>query len=442
MEGVGPRVLRPFLSSNSVTQSSNLPDAFASSMDYLCLSKAPARLAVAVSGGADSLAATLLAREWVQRRGGKLLALTVDHGLRPASRQEAEEVHTVLTSKGVPHKILTWRGEKPTSRLQERAREARLALLIKECQSENIQHLIMGHHRNDVEETRLMRLVRGSTLMGLAGISAKRSVGGVTILRPLLNVPKAALKDYLQCQNVPWCEDPSNEREIFARVRMRKALAQADVPFLREIDGLGHLRAAWERVLLHLFESLGTLHPFGCVNLEKTVFLTLQYVWQDALLARLVPLLGGRTYPVRREAMAIILEKIKSGKTFTGGGCLFRTKGDTLWIMREPSGIREAQAANQEQAFLWDNRFLFSKGVDNAPLQKLGHRGVLYLKRAGVALPHLPRETLESLPSLWQDGSPIWVYGLLENKVPAPQVTSLIQERFHEVFVVIPQDDS
>lgn len=437
MKDVGPCVLRPSLSSNPVPQSFNLPDAFASAMDYLCPSDAPLRLAIAVSGGADSLAATLLAWEWVQKRGGELFALTVDHGLRPTSRLEAEEVHTLLTAKGIPHKILTWEGEKPTSRLQERAREARLALLAKECQIERIQYLILGHHLDDVGETRLMRLMRGSTLMGLAGMSAKRHVAGVTLLRPLLNAPKAVLKDYLQRQNVPWCEDPSNEKEIFLRVRVRKALARGDLPSLGGTEGLGRLRAAWERVLLHLFEDLGALHPLGCANLDKVRFLTLQYVWQEALLARLVPLLGGRTYPVRREAMAVILEKIKSAKTFTGGGCLFRTKGDTLWIMREPSGVRELQDTRQEQAFTWDNRFLCRTGADNAPLQKLGHRGVLHLKRACVALPPLPREAFESLPSLWQDGSPIWVYGLLENAGVDPHVTSLMHERFNEVFVAI-----
>ena len=125
-------------------------------------------IAVAVSGGADSLALTFLLKEWCADNATHLVALTVDHRLRQDSTQEAQALHTLLTSHGIDHHILTWDGSKPTAALQEKARLKRYELLESWCQKHNVPYLFLGHHTGDQSETYCMRLRRHSGLLGLA----------------------------------------------------------------------------------------------------------------------------------------------------------------------------------------------------------------------------------------------------------------------------------
>ena len=110
------------------------------------LKKVSFPLAVAVSGGSDSLALLLLAHNFAQKNKGRLIALTVDHGLRPESKDEALKVQTWAKEKEIEHVILEWQGEKPQSRLQEKAREARYTLLTNWCKENGVEHLLLGHH--------------------------------------------------------------------------------------------------------------------------------------------------------------------------------------------------------------------------------------------------------------------------------------------------------
>ncbi len=133
-------------------------------------------LAVAVSGGPDSLALAMLAKAWSDARGGSLVALTVDHGLRPESTGEARQVGRWLKKRGIPQRILRWDGPKPGSALQAEARSARYALLTGWCRARGILHLLLGHQREDQAETVLMRLERGSGPDGLAAMPRRAAV--------------------------------------------------------------------------------------------------------------------------------------------------------------------------------------------------------------------------------------------------------------------------
>ena len=115
-------------------------------------------IAAAVSGGADSLALCLLADPWVRKRGGRLVALTVDHGLRPGSGEEAGRVGDWLARRGIAHRVLRWRGEKPRRGVQAAAREARYHLLREGCARHGALHLLLAHQREDQAETFVMRL--------------------------------------------------------------------------------------------------------------------------------------------------------------------------------------------------------------------------------------------------------------------------------------------
>lgn len=185
-------------------------------------------IGVAVSGGADSLALLLLANEACPLR---VEAATVDHDLRPESRAEAEMVARVCESLGVPHTILTasWK-TKPTSAIQEQARLMRYRLLGEWARERHLTALLTAHNLDDQAETLLMRLARGAGVKGLAGMRrVSASPGGpIAIIRPLLGWRHSELEAICAAAGIEPVQDPSNEDEQFERVRIRKALREAD----------------------------------------------------------------------------------------------------------------------------------------------------------------------------------------------------------------------
>lgn len=202
-----------------------LIERFARDLD--ALAPADPRLGLAVSGGPDSVAMLLLA---AADRHSLVEAATVDHALRPESRQEAEFVALLCQSLGVRHSILTveWR-EKPRSALQERARAQRYALLSQWAADRGLDAVLTAHHRDDQAETFLMRLARGA---GVAGLAAMRPVSrvpgsGIPLVRPLLHWSHAELASVCTEAGITAVNDASNSDEQYERVRVRKALADA-----------------------------------------------------------------------------------------------------------------------------------------------------------------------------------------------------------------------
>lgn len=186
-----------------------------------------AELAVAVSGGPDSMALAFLLSQWAnaQENPPFIHALIVDHGLRAESGAEA--AHVAMALSGLerirPH-VLKWEHEGIARRIQEAAREARYALMAEACQSLGVSMLFLGHHRDDQAETFLLRLAGGS---GLDGLCAMRPVqpynAALSLVRPLLDVPKERLLATCTIHKLPFVLDGSNECEAFARVRLRRA---------------------------------------------------------------------------------------------------------------------------------------------------------------------------------------------------------------------------
>src|SRR5262249_35036134 len=201
---------------------------------------------LAVSGGPDSTALMWLAARWRKRRrrGPKLFAVTVDHGLRPEARREAAAVKRIARRLGIAHRTLQWTGAKPSTRLQEQARAARYRLIAAAADRAHASCVLTAHTLDDQAETILFRMARGSGLTGLAGIVRMRPLvmpalphpGGrrgkpepgasVFLVRPLLDVAKARLIATLRAATLPCADDPSNRDPRFARARLR-ALAPA-----------------------------------------------------------------------------------------------------------------------------------------------------------------------------------------------------------------------
>lgn len=183
-------------------------------------------IVIAVSGGPDSSALLWLASRWRAARtnGPELLAVTVDHGLRPESRREAGAVKHVAKGLGVAHRIVRWTGPKPKTGIQEAARYARYALLAAEAKKAGAAVVMTAHTLDDQAETVLLRLLRGSGPSGLAAMTDRAAYPGepgLTLARPLLSVPKARLVATLRKAGVAFTDDASNRDPRFTRARLR-----------------------------------------------------------------------------------------------------------------------------------------------------------------------------------------------------------------------------
>jgi tRNA(Ile)-lysidine synthase len=210
-------------------------------------------LVLAVSGGPDSTALLLLAARWraALRRGPDLLAVTIDHRLRPDAAAEAQAVKRVARQLGVAHRTLRWTGAKPATGLPQAAREARYRLLAAAADKLGGGAIVTAHTRDDQAETVLMRLARGSGLTGLCGMARRTQVGGCALIRPLLDLPKVRLIATLAQAGIPFADDPSNRDPRFTRARMRgllPALAQEGLVPARLVLLAGRLRRAEEAI--------------------------------------------------------------------------------------------------------------------------------------------------------------------------------------------------
>jgi len=304
-------------------------------------------IAVAVSGGRDSLCLALLAYEWVRYRHGKLVALIVDHGLRPESADEARATARMMQSHGIESTILRWSGSKRASGVQEAARAARYRLLEEACRERGILHLLVAHHADDQAETIAMRAAHGSGPDGLAGMAALVETPDVRLVRPLLSVRRERLTATLVQRRVAWIDDPSNSDQRFERARLRRhgvAVARPDNARAGEEERLA--RAALD--VLELGEG---------VALDRGRFGRLSAGLRRRLLSRVVQGVGGGDYPPRRDRLERALDRMarpadrgKSGRgaDFTLSGCQFalRQAGEgrrLLWIVRPESGRKGRQ---------------------------------------------------------------------------------------------------
>ncbi|MGY4474067.1 tRNA(Ile)-lysidine synthase [Bradyrhizobium sp. USDA 3364] len=186
------------------------------------LAGAPA-IVLAVSGGPDSVALMWLAARWRRAlaRGPRLVAVTVDHGLRAEAAREARDVKRLARSLDLPHQTLRWNGSKPATGVPAAAREARYRLLAQAARKHGASHILTAHTRDDQAETLLMRMLRGSGIAGLSAMVRETERDGVWLTRPLLDISKAQLIATLKKARIGFADDPTNRDPAFTRPRLR-----------------------------------------------------------------------------------------------------------------------------------------------------------------------------------------------------------------------------
>jgi tRNA(Ile)-lysidine synthase len=323
--------------------------------------KAP-HLAVGLSGGSDSFALTLLARDWARARGGRVTALTVDHGLRAESAAEAQAVAARCAALGIEQQVLRWTGERPRSGIQAAARAARYRLLEDWCATNRVLHLLLGHQREDQAETTLMRLERRSGVAGLAGMAACVEHRAVRVVRPLLSVSRMRLRATLTAAGEGWIDDPSNANPAFTRPRLRAALASgAESAAIERLLGIAGQAAASRRALeaktAALLACAASLDPAGFVWLDPEAMRAAPEPVGLTALAAVIATVSGADYPPRFGQLARLYQSLPAAGGQTLGGCLIAPRRGRLLVCREPAAVAPAVALAAGGAARWDRRF-------------------------------------------------------------------------------------
>jgi tRNA(Ile)-lysidine synthase len=298
-------------------------------------------IAVAVSGGGDSVALMHLLADFAKARKQKApLVLTVDHGLHKASAKNARQVATWAKQAGLKAQVLTWTGSKPKSGIEAAAREARYRLMGAWLVQHKIATLFVGHTSDDQAETFLLRLARGSGLDGLAAMRARAPwpVAGfaqLVVARPLLGASRDDLRAHLTSLDQSWLDDPMNDDPAFDRVKIRKAmaaLAPAGLTVARIAAAAAHLARARESLEIVTEAVLArAVRPVtGGVLLDPAVLGAAPREVGLRALAGVLKAVSGQAYRPRFESLERLFDQIGGGILGAGAtlhGCHIRPAG-------------------------------------------------------------------------------------------------------------------
>lgn len=319
-----------------------------------------APIAVAVSGGADSLAlAIALAQETTQNH--PLTAITVDHGIRPESAQEAQFVHHILQKHQINHIILTNKDVPPQSHIEEWARQIRYNLLCDYCNQNNIPYLFLAHHAIDQAETFFIRLAHASGLEGLCAMRPFSKRGNITLVRPLLNIPKAELVSFLTQKNISWIEDPMNQEVHYERVKWRHFLPQLTQTGLHihtlttSVNRLTRANQALEIWTDTAFKSIAFQADEGYIHLKRNAFSELPDEIKIRLLIKALNTINPQAQPVSLSSVENIL--LLKERHYTLAGCLIVVHKKGLFITKEPCVTAKETIIKAHTPTQWD-RFL------------------------------------------------------------------------------------
>jgi tRNA(Ile)-lysidine synthase len=351
-------------------------------------------LAVAVSGGADSMALAVLARDWSRDRGLSVAALVVDHGLRPDSADEAAVTINRLGHLGIPARLLRLTALQRGSALAERARIMRYQVLCDACRDAGCRHLLLGHHAGDQIETVAMRALRGSHTHGLAGMAGMHTMNDITLLRPLLGIAPASLRRYLTERDIAWVEDPSNHDLRALRPRLRHLLADhmpasATLRLLDAIAAIGRIRA------IEAIETAAELAARAVIRPEGFALLSPGRI-SEAALSRLLQTIGGAAYPPALPRIAELAADLRAA-TVAGVRIMPAGRFGRGWlVLREEAAI--AAPVPAAPGAVWDHRFrlIIQRGsLTGATIGKLGDDSARVRR-----LTKLPSAVLRTLPAV------------------------------------------
>jgi len=419
----------------------DLPARFAAEMGRLLGPEFPRDIALAVSGGGDSMAMLALAHGWARVMGVRLWAVTVDHGLRPESAREAAMVARECAALGHPHATLRWHWD-GRGNLPDAARRARLALIGR--WRRGIAHVLFAHTEDDVAETFVMRLARGSGVEGLsamadrhvvmpdptadapvlgvgdvtrtetspppprAGLSdGQAATGGFTVVRPLLGVSRRALRHHIDTLRMPCVDDPANADPRFDRARVRQAmpgLAASGVDrdaLARTAARLARAGAALRARAADVAARIAADGPGGTGHLvfDRDALTGVERDTQMRLLAAALRWVAGHAYRPRANPLEALLDRALAGGGGTLHGARVRAERDGLRVFREYDAVKSLTAPAGPGA-PWDGQWLYrGPGSRGLTIRALGPDGWGQVAEKPARTP--PRDAMLSVPAVF-----------------------------------------
>jgi len=371
------------------------------------------KIALAVSGGPDSMALAYCVQKWGK---ADCIAFIVEHGLREESATEAKEVKKRLHKLGVSAEILTWRHGEIRSRLHEVAREARYRLLIDACKKHGVKDLLMAHQAEDQAETVLMRLAKGTGIDGLAGIPPQSRRDDIRILRPLLSFSKNRLIATCKKARIQTVTDPSNAKAKYARGRLRKIMPLLD----KEGLTIERLTALSNRAREAKDALDGATHDFlnksahieigGFVLLDREALRSIPRAIAMRALGACLRFVHEGEHPPDYDSLASVVDMLlgESGKTRTIHGCMISPSEKQVTILREPAAAKEEIPIGPRQTVLWDKRWLVTASAKASPgtIRALGNPPHEILDALAPGLrKQIPQGRIRaSLPAIWKNG--------------------------------------
>jgi tRNA(Ile)-lysidine synthase len=373
------------------------------------------KFAIAVSGGSDSLALSILAKLYSLEQSSDFVTLIVDHGLRKESANEAKQTFKNLKKKNIKAEILTYRGLKFTSNIQKKARDLRYDLFQKYCKKNKISSLLLAHHQDDLIENFYIRLIRGS---GIKGLTSLQNVSELNkdfyLLRPLLYFKKEELLNLTKKIFSTWIKDPSNLNEKFLRVRIRKIQSRLQKEgfstkrVLKTIENLNTAKNSLDFYILKSEKKYLNFFKEGYVTLKSTIFKNEAPEVIFRVIIKAIHFVSGKYYPPRSDSLKILMKNFSSKKfkSSTLGGCLIEKNSNMIFFFREDRNLNSETLDKIKQHKNWDDRFLVYKNFDNQQkftVKKLGNSGIDYLKKIKFisSSDKIPVQVIQTLPSFW-----------------------------------------
>ncbi len=381
--------------------------------DSLAKFKLSKKIAVANSGGPDSLSLTILLQKFAIKNNFQLISLSVDHGLRKSSSAELKWLAGQLKKRKIKYKILKWKGAKPKSNILLHAREKRYELLIKECEKIDAKYLFTGHHFDDQVENILLRLIRGSGIKGLGSLQEKFkfSKSKITIVRPLLQYPKKSLISFLALENQKYILDPANYNNNFDRSRIRKVSHHLidegfdNSRFKRTIRNLIDANKSIDYLITTSIKKFLSIDNYGIFSISLNEFKKLPDEIKFRSISKILKLVGNGKYLPRSNKTLNLLEHIKKNKNkkITVAGCTLLIKKNKMIILPETSRNLNEQRII-EKNFIWNEKFrvVMKSNYDNGlVIRYLGCDGKERLPKK-YRLELIDHEHFESYLSIWR----------------------------------------
>lgn len=390
-----------------------LTDRVGAVLDRHLAPHSPSPLCVALSGGGDSLALLILTLDWARRHNRRVLALVFDHGLHPDSGAWTAVALAAARRLGAQARSLVWSGDKPSTGLPSAARAARHSALADATRETGASVLLMGHTADDRLEAAQMRS-EGSSVpdpKAWAPSPAWPQGRGVFLLRPLLDVRRAALRDLLRARSEIWLEDPANGNPRFARARARTALgADAPDPPPAEVSPAVDVRG-WS-------ETCGALETEGPV--------------EAAALAAACLCAGGTDRPPTAAQLLRLMTLAGHAEDFSAtlAGARVARRSGRLSVTRETGRLPiESVALPPQGCVVWDGRFDLRGERPGLTVRALGGLASRLPKEQREALSKVPVAARPSLPVLVDDRGNASCPVLAEGEA-GTSAASLVMARF------------